>query len=129
MHSTGPRRAFSLRGVAFTLLVPLALVACDGPIGPAGPPGPPGDASRFSYIGVLDASGYGELLLPVEAGTIDDPPLLNCYVAEDTWYWYVINTDLENEIYCLLEEEEGRLYAVLEAAHLAGWWFAFVVVY
>jgi hypothetical protein len=129
MHRTGRRHAFSLRAVAFTILLPLALVACDGPMGPEGPPGPPGDASRLSHIGVLDAAGLGEVLLPPEAGTIDDPPLLNCYVAEDTWYWYVINTDLDNGIYCVLEEEEGRLYAVLEAPHLAGWWFAFVVVY
>lgn len=129
MSHVGVRRRFPLRAVAFAILVPLGVGACDGPVGPPGPEGPPGQGTTLSFVGVLDEFGWGEVLLPAEAGTIDDPPQLSCYVAEDDWYWYVINTDLTNEIYCLLEEDQGGLYAVLDAEHLAGWWFAFVVVY
>jgi hypothetical protein len=129
MNRTRSRRALSLPGLALALLIPLGLAGCEGPVGPAGPPGPPGDAGSFSHIGILDESGWGEVLLPPEFGNIDNPPMLSCYVADADWYWYVINTDLANEIYCLLEEDQGRLYAVLDAKHLAGWWFAFVVVY
>jgi hypothetical protein len=128
-NRSDPRGTFPLRALAFALLAPLLIAACEGPVGPRGPQGPPGEGSVFSYIGILDEFGWGEVLLPPEVGDIDNPPLLNCYVADDDWYWYVINTDLVNEIYCLLEEEQGRLYAVLDAEHLAGWWFAFVVVY
>lgn len=115
--------------LALAVLVPLGMAACEGPIGPMGPQGPAGEGTTFSYIGILDEFGWGEVLLPPEVGDIDNPPLLNCYVADDDWYWYVINTDLENGIYCLLEEDQGNLYAVLDAEHLAGWWFAFVIVY
>jgi hypothetical protein len=129
MNPVRPRSASSLRALAFALLLPLGIAACEGPVGPQGPRGAPGEATRISYIGVLDEFGWAEVLLPPEAGTIDDPPLLSCYVADDDWYWYVINTDLENRIYCLLEEDRGRLYAVLDAEHLAGWWYSFVIVY
>ncbi len=117
------------RVLALAFLLPLAALACDGPVGPPGPPGPPGEVNRFTYMDILDETGWGEVLLPAEAGTIDDPPHLTCYIADDVWYWYVINTDFENEIFCVLEEENGQLYAVLDAIHLAGWWFAFVVVW
>jgi hypothetical protein len=127
MNPVRPRSA--LRALAFALLLPLGIAACEGPVGPPGPRGAPGEGNRISYIGVLDEFGWAEVLLPPEVGNIDDPPLLNCYVADDDWYWYVINTDLENRIYCLLEEDQGRLYAVLDAEHLAGWWYSFVIVY
>lgn len=113
-------------------LLPLGLAACEGPTGPEGPPGPPGapgDGARLTFVGVLDDAGWGEILLPQEAGTMDDPPMLTCYIADDDWYWYVVNTDFENEIYCVIEEENGRLYAVLDAQILAGWRFALVVMY
>lgn len=119
----------ALRTLSLALLVPLALTACEGPVGPEGPPGPPGEGARFTFVGVLDEEGWGEVLLPVEAGTMEDPPALTCYIADDVWYWYVINTDFANDIFCVIEEEDGRLYAVLDAVTLAGWWFAFVVMY
>jgi len=125
----------AVRGLILAVMVPFVIAACEGPVGPRGPEGPPGppgapgDAARFTYVDILDETGWGEVLLPVEAGTMDDPPLLTCYIADDDWYWYVINTDFANEIYCVIEEEAGRLYAVLDAESLAGWWFAFVVVY
>jgi hypothetical protein len=129
MNRPGPRHARPLRALVLAVLLPVAIMACDGPVGPPGPPGPPGQGTTLSFIGVLDEFGWAEVLLPSEVGTIDDPPQLSCYVADAEWYWYVINTDLTNEIYCLLEEHQGGLYAVLDAEHLAGWWFAFVVVY
>jgi hypothetical protein len=133
--------------MVLALLVPLGMAACEGPVGPTGPPGPPGatgptgppgpqgpqgppgEATVFRFVGVLDETGWGEVLLPEEAGTMDDPPLLICYIADDDWYWYTINTDFANEIYCVIEEENGRLYAVLDAISLAGWRFAFLVIY
>jgi hypothetical protein len=119
----------ALRALVLALILPLAAAACEGPTGPRGPTGPPGEATRFTHIGVLDQTGWGEVLLPAAAGTMEDPPLLSCYVADDTWYWYVIHTDFDNDIFCVIEEENGRLYAVLDAPTLAGWWFAFVVIY
>jgi hypothetical protein len=62
-------------------------------------------------------------------GTIDDPPLMNCYVADEDWYWFVINTDIDNDTVCALMEYEGDVYAFLSSPPLAGLRYSIVVVY
>ncbi len=46
-------------------------------------------------IGTLDANGDALLHLPGVAGTIDNPPLVTCYVADDpnSLVWLVMATD------------------------------------
>lgn len=147
-------RAYSRwRSLAFAVLVPMIFAACEGPVGPAGPTGPAGPAgptgpagatgeqgpqgpagpagpgTRLTHVGTLDAQGFGGVQLPAAAGTIDDPPLVNCYIADEDWYWYVINTDVANDIVCGLFEDQGNMYAFLQSLPLAGWRYSIVVVY
>ena len=87
----------------------LAVVACTGDAGPTGPQGstgaqgpqgligpqgPPGSA-MVMLTGTLDGAGAGMVHLPTVAGTIANPPLVTCYLAQfaSSQVWLVMATD------------------------------------
>lgn len=82
-----------------TPLLTLTLLACEGPAGPAGPAGPQGapgangatgpqgpagqagPGTRLWLQGRTSTFGIADILLPASAGTINNPPLIACYLA------------------------------------------------
>jgi hypothetical protein len=88
--------------VAIMLSVLLA-AGCGGETGPTGPQGPQGDTgppgpagtAMVMVTGTLDAGGGAVVHLPAVAGTIDNPPLVTCYLAEfaTDQVWLVMATD------------------------------------
>ena len=65
-----------------------------GPQGPQGPQGPAGTA-MIMMTGTLDATGAAFVHLPALAGTISNPPLVTCYIAQfaNSQVWLVMATD------------------------------------
>ncbi len=63
-----------------------------GDLGPIGPQGPPGTA-MVMVTGTFDAAGDALVHLPAAAGTISNPPLVGCYVADvaTSSIWLVVS--------------------------------------
>lgn len=111
-----------------------------GPTGPQGAVGPPGEAAEgphvLSHIGNAGTTLAGRWLFPREAGTIDDPPALSWFVAEqkDGVFFNVASGEPHifapgyESIMCALEpRENGRLGAFILGVP-ENWYYLFVVV-
>jgi len=127
------------RAAAAALLL-LTVAACDDATSS-------GDVWR-SQIGNLDALGSASVLLPREAGNINNLPAVSCYVADPfdppaSRVWYQIGSvqlppDLPTEddpngvlSNCIVESDGGdpnRLVATIEG-ETPGWLYQFVVVF
>lgn len=116
------------------LVLVLALVACEGPVGPAGPQGEAGlmgeagPGTRWVHTGTVNSTGGASVELPAAAGTINDPPLLGCYVSDEGDTWLVVATDTYSDITCGIGESGGGLFAAIVGAP-AFWFWRVVVVY
>ena len=132
----------------YALLAAVALLmACEGPEGPAGPTGPSGTSgasgasgsqgpqgpagpgTRLVYDGVTFAGGGTLQPLPTAAGSINDPPVVTCYVTEDNLYWFILAQDGTNGGWSCGIEADGAGIAVLILGIPAGWAYRIVVIY
>jgi hypothetical protein len=142
--------------VVFTASV--ALHACQMPEGPAGPvgpqgtqgtqgtqgiqgeqgnPGDPGPGVRLTYTGRFNTEGKASVELPVEAGTLEDPPLIIAYFGgtqSGPFGAYlsdaVYDGDTVSYISAAILIDLGDHLAVgLTGPGLAGWYYRLVVVY
>ena len=116
----------------------VALGACEGPMGPAGAPGP---GTRLVVDAVANASGIASVDLPPEAGTLDSPPVVACYVSIDGASWIVIafdsdtDTDVESGtdaaffVGCFLDPGTQNNISVVVEGIPTGWLFRVVAVY
>jgi len=122
------------------VLLVLAIAACEGAMGPMGPEGPQGPAgeeglpgaegsgTRVVFQGLLDENGNAYHALPEEL-SIDNPPILTCYVAKGDYYWAQVSTDETRGTWCGVEESNGGIRAFLETDQYAGWRYAIVIIY
>lgn len=125
-----------MRAARFGLLFWLATgcTGSDGLVGPTGPPGPEGQAGPGTRLVIIATVGPNNTIsrdLPVEAGSsINDPPLLACYIRPETSNTWVVVADGFglSQPYCVLEFANGRFTATIRQAP-AGWLVAFVVIY
>ena len=106
----------------------IAIASCEGPVGPQG------SGTRLVLSGILDTTGAADVLLPNEAGTIDDPPLVACYVSLDGVEWFVIGAGPSFQvIQCLLVAGDSNNVRVLirssQPATYGGKQYRIVVVY
>ncbi len=100
-----------------------------GAQGPAGPAGPNGGANRLVLTGVLDADGRGARILPVEAGSMTQPPLLSCYVRDEGQNtWFATGTGFVTEFCSLRASTSGPLEAVIDGG-VPGTTYAFVIIW
>lgn len=53
----------------------LLAIACTDPAAPIAP-------ERLTFTGTLNGKGNAYIALPATAGTIDDPPLIDCWTRE-----------------------------------------------
>ena len=75
----------------------IGMAACEGPMGPAGAPGP---GTRLVLNGTTDQFGEAEIALPAEAGTIDSPPAVSCYLSQTGAEWLIISFDTDSDMNC-----------------------------
>ena len=112
--------------------------ACEGPMGPAGAPGP---GTRLVLNGTTDDVGEAEVALPAEAGTMDSPPAVTCYLSGTGIAWIVVGFDTDSDTdvesgtdvsyitACILDQDTaGNLLVAIVGAPV-GWLFRVVVVY
>jgi hypothetical protein len=122
----------------FTALLSIGLAACEGPMGPAGTPGP---GTRIVLNGTTDANGEAVVDLPAEAGTIESPPAITCYLSGTGQAWIIVGFDTDSDTdvasgtdnnfltACLIDEgTTGNLIVVIVGAP-TGWFFRVVAVY
>lgn len=118
------------RLVIIALLV--CLGGCEGPTGPEGPMGPqgvPGPGTRFVATTVVDATGGATIDLPTAAGTIGNPPLVTCYIADSlNGPWLIVSTDTYEGSACGLAWSSTHLVAVIVGAPV-GWYFRAAVAW
>ena len=121
-----------MKQLATLLVLALGLAGCEGPAGPVGPAGPagqPGPGTRITLNAVVSASGVASADLPAEAGSLQDPPALTCYLGEPgSTVFLVVGLDTYSEISCGLGQDAMGLYAGMVGAP-PGWTARFVVVY
>jgi hypothetical protein len=119
-------------------LLSIGLAACEGPMGPAGAPGP---GTRIVLNGTTDVNGEAVVDLPAEAGTIESPPAVTCYMSGTGQAWVIVGFDTDSDTdvesgtdnnfltACQLDEgTSGNLIVVLLGVP-TGWFFRVVVVY
>jgi hypothetical protein len=107
-------------------------------MGPAGAPGP---GTRLVLNGTVDASGEATVDLPAEAGTIDSPPAVTCYLSETGTQWLIISLDSDSDTdvetgtdffgvsACLLgQSTDGNLNVAIVGVP-PDWLFRVVVIY
>lgn len=112
--------------------------ACEGPMGPPGAPGP---GTRLVLDGTTDDVGEAEVALPAEAGTMDSPPAVTCYLSGTGQAWLVIGFDTDSDTdvgagtdvsyvtACILDQDTaGNLLVAIVGAPV-GWLFRVVVIY
>jgi len=115
-----------------------ALVACEGPMGPPGAPGP---GTRIVVNGTTDSTGEAVVDLPAEAGTMESPPAITCYLSGtgDAWLIIGFDTDTDTDVEagtdgnyltaCILDQgTAGNLIVAIVGAP-AAWLFRVVAVY
>ena len=112
-----------------SLLAVLLIVGCEGPTGPTGPQGiqglqgQPGVVNFFDGVTQLDSQGDGSILLPAAAGTVDQPPIINRYMAltQSSDTWLIVGTDLSGPS-CGITDSGGRVVVRMIAGGVL-WWF------
>jgi hypothetical protein len=119
-------------------LLSIGFAACEGPMGPAGSPGP---GTRLVLNGTVDQFGEAVIDLPAEAGTIDSPPAVTCYLSEIGQEWFIVSldsdsdTDVETDTdffgfsACLLGQSTGGSLSVVLIGVPPTWLFRVVVIY
>lgn len=114
------------------LLLPLLVVfGCEGPMGPAGPAGPAGSPGTpgaqgpqgpqgpsgirvLNFRGQANGAGEAFVSLPVEVGTLANPPVLTCYISSTSSGPYLtLSTDTNSQSACGLGQSGGSLVVVL----------------
>jgi hypothetical protein len=107
-------------------------------MGPAGAPGP---GTRLVLNGTTDQFGEAQIDLPVEAGTLDSPPAITCYVSTTGQDWFVIaldvdsDTDVETDTdifavsACVLSQSNGGSLSLVIFGFPPSLMFRVVVVY
>lgn len=122
----------SLRSAVAVALV-FGAVACEGPVGPEGPRGPEGPAgpgTRMTFTGQLDDIGDATVNLPAEAGTLDEPPSVTCYIADVPDGTYLaIASDGSSAPSCGFGETGSGTLAAIIVGGPANWYYRIVVVY
>lgn len=126
----------------------MVLLACEGPVGPEGPrgadgepgpqgetglQGPPGadgeDLTTIMRAGQLNAAGEGAASLPPEAGSIDDPPVVACYLSDSpNGPWLLIASDPSSGISCGIVQN-GSGVAIALVGGPPNWYYTFVAAY
>lgn len=107
-------------------------------MGPAGAPGP---GTRLVLNGTVDPFGEAEIALPSEAGTLESPPAITCYLSGTGQAWIIVGFDTDSDTdvesgtdnnfltACLIDEDtSGNLIVVVVGAP-TDWFFRVVVVY
>jgi hypothetical protein len=93
-----------------------------------GPEGPAGPGTRLVITATLNDSGIAMANLPTEAGTLQNPPGLTCYLSDTpAGPFLVIGTDLDGPV-CALGQQGGALVAFVSGG-APGWIVQFVVLY
>ena len=123
----------------FALLAAVALLmACEGTEGPTGPTGlsgsqgpqgPAGPGTQLVYDGVTFAGGGTLQPLPIAVGSINNPPVITCYVTEDNLYWFILAQDGTNGGWSCGIEASGAGIDVVILGVPAGWAYRIVVIY
>ena len=127
------------RRTTWTFLVVLCalLSSCEGPLGPEGPQGAsgpqgrtgdPGPGTRLVFSGTLNSSGAVVVVLPAAAGTLNDPPVISCYISDSGSTWLIIATDVGANIACGFSASGGAISVVIVGAPPL-WLYRIVVVY
>ena len=102
------------------LVALLLALGCKGPMGPEGPEGPPGanagGGSHLVFSGDLDASGGAVVELPAEAGTIDDPPGVTCYVKFGSTSWIIVGSSALTGTCSILERDSHLAVFISQAS-------------
>lgn len=124
--------------LAVAVLLSIGVAACEGPMGPAGAPGP---GTRLVLNGTTDQFGEAQIDLPAEAGTIESPPAVTCYLSQTGLEWLIISFDTDSDTdtdtttdffgvtACLLSQSTGGSLSVVILGVPASWMFRVVVVY
>jgi hypothetical protein len=88
------------------ILLPLSLLlaTCQGLPGEQGPAGP---GTRIVLSGALEIGPGIEVQLPPEAGTMDDPPVIACYVGPYS------DTDAYREYPCDFKDAQDGTHIVV----------------
>ena len=119
-------------------LLSIALAACEGPMGPAGAPGP---GTRLVLNGTVVPFGEAEIALPAEAGTLDSPPAVTCYLSETGQEWIIVSLDSDSDTdvetgtdyfgvsACLLGQSTGGGLSIVLVGVPPAWLFRVVVIY
>jgi len=86
------------------LVVIVLMVSCEGPVGPQGPAGPAGptgatgppgqDFQYFTGTAAVNSEGGAAVALPVGAGDSTHPPLVNCWVGDNSGVWIKVGWDV-----------------------------------
>lgn len=107
-------------------------------MGPAGAPGP---GTRLVLNGTVDQFGEAEITLPAEAGTLDSPPAVTCYLSETGQEWIIVSLDSDSDTdvetgtdffgvsACLLGQSTGGSLSVVLVGVPSAWLFRVVVIY
>jgi hypothetical protein len=82
--ATGSDGAQGEQGVAGT-------DGADGATGATGSDGADGPGTRIVLTGILDSHGSASRLLPAEAGTITDIPVIAVYLSDDGVDWRIVS--------------------------------------
>jgi hypothetical protein len=110
--------------IAFALF---AVVACEGPTGPAGPAGQQGpegpqgsngqsvQVSRWVGSAVLDQSGSAYIRLPEGSGTLDEPPLISCYMDRGDGNLWLLGMPMGGP-HCVLQKQGAGLEVMVTNA-------------
>ena len=124
--------------LAVAVLLSIGVAACEGPMGPAGAPGP---GTRLVLNGTTDQFGEAQIDLPAEAGTLESPPAVTCYLSQTGLEWLIISFDTDSDTdtdtttdffgvtACLLSQSTGGSLSVVILGVPASWMFRVVVVY
>ena len=107
-------------------------------MGPAGAPGP---GTRLVLNGTTDDFGEAVVDLPAEAGTLEEPPAVTCYLSEDGLGWFIVTLDSDSDTdvetatdffavsACLLEQGTAGNLTVAIVGVPPTWLFRVVVIY
>ena len=120
------------------LCLVFGLAACEGPMGPAGASGP---GTRLVLDGTANGSGIAAVDLPAEAGTLDDPPVIACYISSNGSSWVIIAFDIDTDtdvetgtdfagfLGCFLDPGPANNISVVAEGVPPGWLLRVVIVY
>jgi len=125
-------RRFLVRTALATAVI-FGAVACEGPegpVGPEGPEGPAGPGTRMTFQGQLDGFGDATVNLPQEAGTLADPPSVDCYVSDvaNGTYVSIASVDGTDPSCGFGESGSGTLAAIIVGGP-PDWFYRIVVVF